>query len=286
MIKRHYLYRITNNKNGKVYIGQSVDPNRRWNTHRKNSVFPKYTIHHAMKKYGIDNFTFEVISSGILSCSCVSGKSGPCRADANILEVLLISQYGCLGNKNGYNETIGGNGGNASHSVLEETRLKISQTLKGHKLSEETKAKIADATSSKGWKLVNGERVWFLADESYIKAREEAKNKLPEPRENVWLGRKHTEETKLKMGQRFKDRVAKTGYPNQGRKASDESRAKMSEAHKGQRPGTAKLKEQDVRTIKQMLKKNQSTKIIAKMFSVSTTTILNIKNGIIWKDIS
>ena len=29
-----YIYKITNNINGKVYIGQSVDIEKRWSTHK------------------------------------------------------------------------------------------------------------------------------------------------------------------------------------------------------------------------------------------------------------
>lgn len=53
------IYKITNKINNKVYIGQSVHIERRWAEHcqdSSNSVIAK-----AIKKYGKENFTFEVL---------------------------------------------------------------------------------------------------------------------------------------------------------------------------------------------------------------------------------
>jgi group I intron endonuclease len=54
------IYKITNKINGKVYIGQSINIERRWKEHisdkRKNSL-----IHLAIEKYGEKNFNFEII---------------------------------------------------------------------------------------------------------------------------------------------------------------------------------------------------------------------------------
>ncbi len=53
------IYQIPNNINGKIYIGQSIDIKRRWNQHKygKGSIILK----NAIKKYGINNFKFEVL---------------------------------------------------------------------------------------------------------------------------------------------------------------------------------------------------------------------------------
>ena len=60
------IYKITNKINGKVYIGQSINIERRWqqekrcafneNNHSYNSLLSR-----AFRKYGIDNFNFEVL---------------------------------------------------------------------------------------------------------------------------------------------------------------------------------------------------------------------------------
>jgi len=53
------IYGVTNTTNNKVYIGQSIDIDRRWNQHKygKGSII----LHNAITKYGIDNFEFKVL---------------------------------------------------------------------------------------------------------------------------------------------------------------------------------------------------------------------------------
>lgn len=53
------IYMITNKVNGKIYIGSSMNIRNRWRDHRnkeRNTI-----IHHAIKKYGEDNFLIEVL---------------------------------------------------------------------------------------------------------------------------------------------------------------------------------------------------------------------------------
>jgi len=98
-IKYHYLYKIVNIINKKVYIGQTINPIKRWAGHKRqsNSIKSKQVISKAIHKYGIDNFIFEVIAA------CKSYE------DANFLEEYLIIQYNCLiSNGNGYNIALGG----------------------------------------------------------------------------------------------------------------------------------------------------------------------------------
>lgn len=60
------IYKITNKINNKVYIGQSIDIQRRW-CQEKNKAFNEndtaynQLLSKAFRKYGIDNFNFEVI---------------------------------------------------------------------------------------------------------------------------------------------------------------------------------------------------------------------------------
>ena len=59
------IYKITNLINNKIYIGQSVDIKKRWATHKrqafiKGKEYDKY-LYRAIRKYGIDNFSFEII---------------------------------------------------------------------------------------------------------------------------------------------------------------------------------------------------------------------------------
>ena len=55
------IYKITNLLNGKFYIGQSVDIKRRFYEHKKLNREVRSNIKKAIKKYGLENFYFEVL---------------------------------------------------------------------------------------------------------------------------------------------------------------------------------------------------------------------------------
>ena len=58
------IYKIENLVNGKIYIGQSINIERRWQGHRKgikSRVDKEKPLYRAMNKYGIENFSFEVL---------------------------------------------------------------------------------------------------------------------------------------------------------------------------------------------------------------------------------
>lgn len=87
-----YLYKITNLINGKVYIGQTVNPKRRWYTHqRRKDGCPK--LYAAINKYGADNFRFEILVIGS-------------KEYINNLESLAIEKFDSM--ENGYNIRPGG----------------------------------------------------------------------------------------------------------------------------------------------------------------------------------
>lgn len=58
------IYKITNNINNKSYIGQSIQIEQRWKEHKlkynweREKTKPLYL---AFQKYGLENFTFEII---------------------------------------------------------------------------------------------------------------------------------------------------------------------------------------------------------------------------------
>lgn len=58
------IYKITNQQNGKVYIGQTIRALKvRWlRDSKKDGGCQK--LYRAMNKYGIDSFTIEVLWSG------------------------------------------------------------------------------------------------------------------------------------------------------------------------------------------------------------------------------
>lgn len=93
------VYRITNKVNGKFYIGSTiVAPEKRWYQHQYNSKSPSchqynYPLYCAMRKYGIDNFSFEIIYQE--DCS---------EERIREIEREIILKENCL-SPNGYNQT-------------------------------------------------------------------------------------------------------------------------------------------------------------------------------------
>ena len=59
------IYKITNNINNKIYIGQTSNPTERWKKHcwesRNDVDVGKSAIHDAMRQLGLDNFQMEII---------------------------------------------------------------------------------------------------------------------------------------------------------------------------------------------------------------------------------
>lgn len=60
------IYKITNKINSKSYIGQSIDIERRWRSHKTEPFNPNASqyntiFYKAIRKYGINNFSFEIL---------------------------------------------------------------------------------------------------------------------------------------------------------------------------------------------------------------------------------
>ena len=57
---RGIIYKYTNKLNGKSYIGQTNDEERRIREHKTSRQYNNY-FHNAIDKYGWDNFEYEVL---------------------------------------------------------------------------------------------------------------------------------------------------------------------------------------------------------------------------------
>ena len=113
------IYKLTNIINGKSYIGQSTNIERRWSDYKSLCCTSQPLIYNALKKYGIKNFTFEILEE----CK---------KEELNERERYYIKKYNSFG-ENGYNLTSGGEqnklqGKKLSYSEVQEIRLKLRQT--------------------------------------------------------------------------------------------------------------------------------------------------------------
>src|SRR5574343_15467 len=129
------IYKITNEINGKVYIGQTVRSLQvRISEYRRKSVTGTYPIYLAMRKYGFDNFTFEVQE--------VVGDV----ESLNSRERYWVRQYRSNESDYGYNQTDGGDNGK---TLTEEVKRKISESRKGKRPSQETCRRISESKTGK-----------------------------------------------------------------------------------------------------------------------------------------
>lgn len=272
-----YIYKITNKINGKIYIGK-----------RHSNCIPekdiKYMgsgiiINKSIKRYGKENFKKEIL------CECYN------EDELNEKEKYYINLFNSRDLTIGYNITEGGCGN--IHN--EDSKLKMSRSHKGKKFTEEHKRKISE--SNKGKKLSEETRLKLsivnlgkiISEESKRKISEKLKgvSKSEEFKEkhrgnnnaNSWyqlklrgeehsrgmLGKHHSEETKLKMSYRFKDKDYIERYGEEkakeikqklsesqvGRKHSEETKRKIGLVHKN------KIVSKETRIKQSIGKKNQ-----------------------------
>lgn len=93
-----YIYKIINNINGKVYVGQTININRRKNAHYnqlKNKKHHNKVLQKDFLLYGEDNFSFYYKEYEISN-----------RKELNDLEIKTIEIENSYWN--GYNLTLGG----------------------------------------------------------------------------------------------------------------------------------------------------------------------------------
>lgn len=125
MCKTYKIYKCVNNINGKIYIGythKSIE--KRIVEHKCASLRGStFLIHKAIKKYGIKNFSWEVIF-----------ESFDKKYALEELEPYFIKEYNCYYEDGfGYNMTFGGQGGMAGKVHNEGTKQKMRTARKNSK---------------------------------------------------------------------------------------------------------------------------------------------------------
>jgi group I intron endonuclease len=111
-----HIYKFTHLASGRCYIGQTIqDPNRRRLEHIADSKHtPRtYHFHNALKKYGVDSFTFEIIATATT------------LEELNTLEETFIQQFDSI--TNGFNIRAGG--GNKTHHPDSIKRMSEAQKV-------------------------------------------------------------------------------------------------------------------------------------------------------------
>ena len=164
-----YIYKYENNLNHKVYIGQTIHLVNRQQEHKSRSAYVKNKFYNAVRKYGWDNFNFQVIAE----VSAESYKELVKLLDN--LEIQYIQQYDSY--NHGYNSTLGG--GNGAGRIMPDSYIEY---CKHRTYSEETRKKMSEASKKR---LENPEWRKILTDQwekmvakrppfKYSKKREDA----------------------------------------------------------------------------------------------------------------
>ena len=157
------IYKIQNLINGKIYIGQSVDIQYRFNNHKSESFNPKSNayntaIHRAIRKYGVNNFSFDIIEE--------------CDQDRlREREIYWIDYYQSYGD--GYNLTSGGEGVPTvdikQTQQLWDDGLAIKEIAQRLKCQQHTVIRILESYEK------------YNNQESYRRGRENARKKMNKP---------------------------------------------------------------------------------------------------------
>lgn len=184
------IYKATNLVNGKVYIGQTEQTlNERMKEHYRHSKREKYNhivFYRAIKKYGKENFKWEIIDNA---------SNEDELNNKEIYWIDLYKSYIHRKDSNGYNMTLGGDG-MRGYKPTEELKEKQSLFMKkyykehkhpmlGTKMKDSTKRKIGMANSGR-----------IKNNETRLKLSKSLSGK-----HNPMYGRRHSEKTKNKMSE-------------------------------------------------------------------------------------
>ena len=135
------IYCVTNIQNGKMYIGQAKNFHKRKTRHlysmnNKQKDFSSYNtyIHRAMRKYGIENFSWRILEDNVSDDALA------------MLEMVYIDMFDTY--NLGYNSTHGGEG-SFGFRHTEENKQRIAESNRVRGVSEETKKKISESNKGK-----------------------------------------------------------------------------------------------------------------------------------------
>lgn len=157
------IYVYHNKLNGKCYVGQTVNPEERYNAHLKAAKSDSQLhFSRALRKYGIENFEYKIIWGQMMPIECA-------KDNLNYWEKYYIKVFDSY--NNGYNMTEGGEGCLGCHSnkgkpawnkgikTDVEIRQKIRKSMKEIAQTNDFKEHCANGgKKSKGY-------VWLYNDE-------------------------------------------------------------------------------------------------------------------------
>lgn len=255
------VYKILNRKNGKFYIGSSVDVEKRFSSHKKELIAGTHNNKHlqnAWNKYGEDSFEFLVIEE---------------VSDINELrnrETYYLQSTKCTNPDIGYNMLDNANiglGVQASTEIRQRISVACSGDKNGNygrKHTEEEKVRMRDNRWGVGYKC-KPRSVYY-------------KKKTPE---EIEISRK-------RMSEFMRTRVVssttreKLRQSRLGKKASPELRKKFSESRKGNKNSNSKLTREQVLEIYEKMNNGVSYKEVCCEYGIGQCWAYKIKRKEHW----
>ena len=191
MMKKGIIYKATNIINGKSYIGQTTNFVVRKSYHKRLKG-QCWVFYRAIKKYGFNNFKWEIIEEDID------------EDELDEKEIYYIAKFGTYVGDGGYNLTHGGRrnfGASGEYHYLNlMSEAEKCEWLKNHRLGENN-PNFGNGQSISGnnhflSKMTDGERDKWLNDN--LRGRNNYQKKLSkvELREKCWINHLNEEEKK------------------------------------------------------------------------------------------
>jgi group I intron endonuclease len=219
------IYKISNNFDSKVYIGQTKDRlSKRFLGHYHNKSHDSH-LSNALKKHGRENFKIEEIDSA------------QTQEELDEKEIYWIKFYNSMDREKGYNILPGGGG----RSHTEESKKKMSETRKGMKRSPESIEKTRQANLGRKRKEGTGAKISAANKGRKKRPWTEEEKKMISERSK---GRKPTEEALKNMKVAARSRKRPSEF-------TEEHRTNLSNSRKGRvvSPETReKIRQSNIRT--------------------------------------
>ena len=174
MMKNYVVYKITNNVNGKIYIGMTNNLKTRWSGNGtqysvRGGIKTSRPFWNAIQKYGWENFKKEVLYDGLT------------RDEAIKTEIETIKKFDSTNKIVGYNLSPGGNGG-----LIYKVHPK--GMLGKHQSNENKERHRMFMSDRKNNPMYNGKTVWGVTH----------------PHPKGMKGKHHTEEKRKQISETLK----------------------------------------------------------------------------------
>lgn len=206
-VKKAGIYKLTCSINGKVYIGKSINIDRRLKQHKNPKSKTNNHLERAILKYGWDAFSVEILETvDVIDNALLLER-----------EAYHIEVFDATNKDKGYNI------------------CKYSTDLTGISLSEEHKRKISEAHLGKILSDEHKEklRIAHLGQTPSDASREKMRNARLGKTNESWIGKSHSEEAKEKISNarkgkpRSEETKEKIRQARLGKKFSEEHKANM-----------------------------------------------------------